>query len=145
MYACMEPGSPGSMSLENMIRNTLLGNEGSTPRAKGMQAVSVSKICEGHSQILLTDTACTPFALGVLPSLPCEQNQPKLAERELEQRNKTRADLRGKLFRRTLLEGAKNVLAQGTCLPRDPAFTNKDFERETGQEVKGLAPSNTYY
>jgi hypothetical protein len=77
--------------------------------------------------------------------LPCEQNQPKLAERELEQRNKTRADLRGKLFRRTLLEGAKNVLAQGTCLPRDPAFTNKDFERETGQEVKGLAPSNTYY
>ena len=40
--------SVGSMSLENMIRNTLLGNEGSTPRAKGVQAVYVSKICEGH-------------------------------------------------------------------------------------------------
>ena len=38
MYACME----------NMIRNILLGNECSTPRAKGVQAVYVSKICEGH-------------------------------------------------------------------------------------------------
>ena len=68
-----------SMSLKNMIRNTLLGNEGSTPRAKGMQAVSVSKICEGHVSRI---------------------SQRQLAERELEQRSKTRADLRGKTFQK---------------------------------------------
>ena len=69
VYACMVTGSPGSMSLEIMIRNTLLGNEGSTLRAKGMQAVSVSKICEGHvsriSQILQNASS----SKGVRPGL----------------------------------------------------------------------------
>ena len=61
MYACM--------SLEIMIRNTLLGNEGSTPRAKGMQAVSVSKICEGHVSRISQSLQNASLSKGVRPGL----------------------------------------------------------------------------
>jgi len=93
---------------EFMIRNTLLGNEGSTPRAKGVQAVSVRKICEGHVSRISQSLQNASSSKGVRPGLICG----------------------AKLFRRTLPEGAK----KGTCLPRAPAFTNKEFKRETGQE-----------
>jgi len=88
--------SPSSVSLENMIRNTLIGNEGSTPRAKGVQAVSVSIICEGHVSRISQSLQNASSSKGVRAGL-----------------------IRGaKLLRRTLLEGAKNenVLAQGSCL-----------------------------
>ena len=61
--------SPSSMSLENMIRNTLLGNEGSTPRAKGMQAVSGSKICEGHVSRISQSLQNASSSKGVRPGL----------------------------------------------------------------------------
>jgi hypothetical protein len=84
------------MSLKIMIRNTLLGNEGSTPRVKGVQAVSVSKICEGHVSRISQSLQNASLSKGVRPGLICG----------------------AKLFRRTLPEGAKNgnVLAQGSCL-----------------------------
>ena len=63
--------SPGSMSPENMIRNTLLGNEGSTPRAKGMQAVSGSKICEGHVSRISQSLQNASSSKGVRPGLIC--------------------------------------------------------------------------
>ena len=86
---------------EFMIRNTLLGNEGSTPRAKGVQAVSVRKICEGHVSRISQSLQNASSSKGVRPGLICG----------------------AKLFRRTLPEGAK----KGTCLPRAPAFTNKEI------------------
>jgi len=76
MYACMawrwpgdNPRSPSSMSLENMIRNTLLGNKGSTPRAKGMQAVSGSKNCEGHVSRISQSLQNASSSKGVRPGL----------------------------------------------------------------------------
>ena len=106
------------MSLENMIRNTLLGNKGSTPRAKGMQAVSGSKICEGLVSRISQSLQNASSSKGVRPGLI----------------------LGAKLFRRTLLEGVKNdnVLAQGSCLHQQ-GFLKRDWAG------KGLASSNTYY
>jgi hypothetical protein len=101
-----------------MIRNTLLGNEVSTPRAKGVQAVSVSKICEGHVSRISQSLQNASSSKGVRPGLI----------------------LGAKLFRRTLLEGVKNdnVLAQGSCLHQQ-GFLKRDWAG------KGLASSNTYY
>ena len=84
------------MSLKIMIRNTLLGNEGLTPRAKGVQAVSVRKICEGHVSRISQSLQNASSSKGVRPGL-----------------------IGGaKFYRRTLSEGAKhgNLLAQGSCL-----------------------------
>ena len=61
MYACM--------SLEIMIRNTLLGNEGSTPRVKGVQAVSISIICEGHVSRISQSLQNASSSKGVRPGL----------------------------------------------------------------------------
>jgi hypothetical protein len=75
------------MSLKIMIRNTLLGNEGITPRAKGVQAVSVSKIREGHVSKISQSLQSASSSLEVRPGLIVGQNlseEPFLKERKRE-------------------------------------------------------------
>ena len=70
-----------------MIRNTLLGNEGITPRAKGVQAVSVSKIREGHVSKISQSLQSASSSIEVRPGLIVGQNlseEPFLKERKRE-------------------------------------------------------------